>query len=310
MNLQTSNSPHISVLLNEVLEIFKDIYEGIVIDCTLGFGGHTKALLEQNKNIKIIGIDKDSDARNYACNLLQPYNDRFTCVAGGFGDKITELIAKYGKEIRGVLADIGVSSYQLDMPNRGFGFDSDILDMRMDSTNAFDAKYILNHYSSYDLEKIFSTYGELRESKKLAQLITQERTKKPFYFAKDFSVFLKSYFKNPKILPLVYQAIRIEVNQELEELKKLLNASLNLSDALLCVITFHSLEDRILKQTLKEYSQSCVCDNSVFKCICGNNHQKGKLLTKKPIIPTPEEIKKNPRSRSAKMRCFHFQKLD
>ena len=300
-------SPHISVLLNEVLQTFASIESGIIIDCTLGFGGHSQALLEQNPNIKIIGIDKDIDARDYSTRLLERYGKRFECVAGGFGAQILPLIEKYGSEIKGVLADIGVSSWQLDSPSKGFGFDSQMLDMRMDRDNPLTAEYILKHYSTIELSRVFSEYGELRESKKLASLITEDRKKLDFSSAKDFSHYLKKHFKNPKILPLVYQALRIEVNGELEELKSLLDAATKLQNATLCIITFHSLEDRLVKQAFRDYAQSCICPASALRCTCGNHHQKGMLLAKRPIIPSTEEVRANPRARSAKMRSFLFQ---
>lgn len=300
-------SPHISVLLNEVLQTFASIESGIIIDCTLGFGGHSQALLEQNPSIKIIGIDKDIDAREYNTRLLEKYGERFECVAGGFGAQILPLIEKYGSEIKGVLADIGVSSWQLDSPSKGFGFDSEVLDMRMDRDNPLTAEYILKHYSAMELSRVFSEYGELREAKKLANLITEDRKKLDFSSAKDFSHYLKKHFKNPKILPLVYQALRIEVNGELEELKSLLDAATKLQNATLCIITFHSLEDRLVKQAFRDYAQSCICPASVLRCTCGNHHQKGMLLAKRPIIPSTEEVRANPRARSAKMRSFLFQ---
>ena len=300
-------SPHISVLLNEVLQTFASIESGIIIDCTLGFGGHSQALLEQNPNIKIIGIDKDIDARDYSTRLLEKYGERFECVAGGFGAQILPLIEKYGSEIKGVLADIGVSSWQLDSPSKGFGFDSQMLDMRMDRDNPLTAEYILKHYSTIELSRVFSEYGELREAKKLASLINEDRKKLDFSSAKDFSHYLKTHFKNPKILPLVYQALRIEVNGELEELKSLLDAATKLQNATLCIITFHSLEDRLVKQAFRDYAQSCICPASVLRCTCGNHHQKGILLAKRPIIPSTEEVRANPRARSAKMRSFLFQ---
>lgn len=300
-------SPHISVLLNEVLQTFASIESGIIIDCTLGFGGHSQALLEQNPNIKIIGIDKDIDARRYSTRSLGKYGERFECVAGGFGAQILPLIEKYGKKIKGVLADIGVSSWQLDSPSKGFGFDSQMLDMRMDRDNPLTAEYILKHYSAIELSRVFSEYGELREAKKLASLISEDRKKLDFSSAKDFSHYLKKHFKNPKILPLVYQALRIEVNGELEELKSLLNAATKLQNATLCIITFHSLEDRLVKQAFRDYAQSCICPASALRCTCGNHHQKGMLLAKRPIIPSTEEVRANPRARSAKMRSFLFQ---
>ncbi|WP_104697576.1 MULTISPECIES: 16S rRNA (cytosine(1402)-N(4))-methyltransferase RsmH [unclassified Helicobacter] len=298
--------PHIPVLLNEVLEVFSPIKEGIIIDCTLGFGGHTRALLQQNPNIKIIGIDRDKDARTFSKNFLKDFKDRFECFEGSFGDGIKDLIQKYGTQIKGILADIGVSSFQLDTSHRGFGFNSEVLDMRMDCHNDLDARSILKNYSANSLEKIFRDYGELRESKKLASLIVQERKKQDFESARDFSIFLQRHFRNPKILPLVYQALRIEVNKELEELQKLLHHSSFLSNVVLCIITFHSLEDRIVKQAFNHFSKSCICPKDNLKCTCGNNHQQGVLLTKKPKVASKEEIKHNSRSKSAKLRAFLF----
>lgn len=299
--------PHIPVLLNEVLETFSSIKDGIIVDCTLGFGGHTKALLQQNSNINVIGIDQDQDARNFSKEFLKDFGDRFECFKGNFGDSIEILIQKYGKQIRGILADIGVSSFQLDTPSRGFSFNSEMLDMRMNQHNHLDAKTILKHYSANELERIFRCYGELRESKKLASLITQERKKQDFQSAKDFSIFLQCHFKNPKILPLVYQALRIEVNDELGELQKLLHHSSTLSNVILCIITFHSLEDRMVKQAFNHFAKSCICPQDSLKCTCGNCHQQGLLLTKKPRVASKEEIKNNPRSRSAKLRAFLFK---
>lgn len=303
------DSPHIPVLLKEVLDVFAPIKEGLIIDCTLGFGGHSEALLKQNPHIKIIGIDRDVYAREFAKKRLSVFGDRFDCVAGAFGEKISEIIQSQGDNIRGVLADIGVSSLQLDDSNRGFGFNSHSLDMRMDNQKSLDAKTIVNTYSTYELERIFREYGEIREYKKMASLIAARASKEPFESAQDLSSFLQQNFKNPRIHPatLAFQAIRIEVNDELGELGRLLKSASHLRKAIFGVITFHSLEDRMVKNAFKEWSKSCICDHNAYKCECGNNHSKGAIITKKPLVADSKEIKKNPRSRSAKFRAFAFK---
>lgn len=303
------DSPHIPVLLKEVLDVFNPIKEGVIVDCTLGFGGHSEALLKHNPNIKVIGIDKDQCAREFAKKRLSVFGDRFECIGGAFGEKISEIIQSQRDNIRGVLADIGVSSLQLDDSNRGFGFNSHNLDMRMDNEKSLDAKTIINTYSTYELEKIFREYGEIREYKKMASLITARRSKEPFESAQDLSSFLQQNFKNPRIHPatLAFQAIRIEVNDELGELERLLESTSDLRKAIFGVITFHSLEDRMVKNAFKEWSKSCICDHNAYKCECGNNHSKGAIITKKPLVADNKEIKQNPRSRSAKFRAFAFK---
>lgn len=302
-----SHIPHIPVLKNEVLQVFQDIKEGILIDCTTGFGGHSEALLESHANLKIIGIDRDEEARAFALERLKRFGDRFVCRAGSFAEIFPTLL-KENHRICGVLADIGVSSYQLDMSHRGFGFESEVLDMRMDRSGSLTAKKILENYSQKDLEDIFYHYGELRESKKLASLIVNLRNKDTSFMdtARNFSHWLRGNFKNPKILPLVYQALRIEVNSELDQLKILLESAKDLSDATLCVITFHSLEDRMVKTYFRDYARSCICPENTLKCECGNHHQLGKILNKKPMVAQNLEIKNNSRAKSAKLRAFKF----
>lgn len=307
--MSDNKSPHIPVLLEEVLGVFASIKEGVVVDCTLGFGGHSGALLRQNPHIKIIGIDRDCCALEFSKKALATFGDRFEAIPGAFGEKISEVIQSQGTNIRGVLADIGVSSVQLDDENRGFSFNSSTLDMRMDTQKSLDAKSIINSYSAYDLERIFRDYGEIKEAKKMASLITTRRSKQPFESAQDLSHFLQQHFRNPRIHPatLAFQAIRIEVNDELGELKRLLENATQLKNAIFGVITFHSLEDRMVKNAFKEWSKSCICDINAYKCECGNNHAKGVIITKKPLVANSKEIKQNPRSRSAKFRAFAFK---
>ncbi len=320
---------HIPVLLDEVCKLFSnEIPESktlkipknslqennVIIDCTLGLAGHTKALLEANKSLQIIGIDKDNQAINLAKENLKEFQNRIKIIQGGFKEKLQEAInlaKESNQKIIGILADIGVSSLQLDTLARGFSFKSPNLDMRMDVSQNLDASYVLSSYSEFELERIFREFGEIRESKKLASLIKSK--KGGFESAKELSDFISLHHKSGKIHPatLVFQALRIEVNDELGELKGLLDSILrnkeNLSSAIIALISFHSLEDRIIKGYFKQWSRDCICDESAYRCECGANHSNGKILTKKPILPTKQEITTNPRARSAKLRAFKFK---
>lgn len=229
---------------------------------------------------------------------------------GNFAEKITQAL-EYAP-IVGVLADIGVSSFQLDNLERGFGFASHTLDMRMNKDHYLTAHQVINSYPKLELERIFRDYGEIREYKKMASLIIQERQKKTFESAIELSSFLEKHFKKHKIHPatLAFQAIRIEVNNELRALQSLLSqlhhAKDKLHHAIIAIISFHSLEDRIIKNTFKEWGKSCICPIEVMRCECGNHHAHGKILTKKPLSATQAELSSNPRSRSAKLRAFQF----
>ncbi len=297
--------PHVPVLAKEIIQSFQNIEKGTIVDCTLGYGGHSEALLKMNKNIKIIGIDQDITAVEFSKKRLQPFDDRIQIFHGRFSQQISKIDTT---DIRGVLADIGVSSLQLDDKSRGFGFESDFLDMRMDKSKSLTAYDVINSYSKEKLEEIFKNYGEVREYKKIADLIVKERINRAFSSAKELSSFIAKHLRSKKIHPatLVFQAIRIEVNDELGELKRLLKSirNLNLSNATIAIISFHSLEDRIVKQSFKEWSKNCICPPQAFRCSCGNDHSYGKILTKNPIIAGEEELGKNPRARSAKLRLF------
>jgi len=300
--------PHIPVLLTEVLEQFKDIDDGYIVDCTVGYGGHSEALLKQNPNVKLICIDQDDEALSFSKKRLSPYHDRVEFKKGRFSDVVGEL--KEIKNIKGVLADIGVSSLQLDKLDRGFSFNSQTLDMRMNPQNPKSAYDVINSYSLSDLERILKEYGEVRAYKKMASLIVNQRAKKPFESAKELADFIAKNFSHPKLHPatLLFQAVRIEVNDELEELKKLLEnlKILNSFKLSVAIITFHSLEDKIVKDVFKKWSSDCICPKGVMRCECGNNNSLGKIITRKPIVATREEIDKNPRSRSSKLRVFRF----
>lgn len=296
--------PHIPVLYDEVLNSFKNIDSGYIIDCTTGYAGHSSGLLKQNSNIKLICNDQDDEALEFSKNRLKEFEDRVIFNKGNFKDVI-EKFKTY--DIKGVLADIGVSSLQLDKLERGFSFNSDNLDMRMNTQQSLDASVVVNSYSKEELEYIFKEYAEIKEYRKIASLIVENR---PFYSAKELAEFFYKKLAKGKIHPatLIFQAIRIEVNDELKVLEKLFESieSAKLKDCIVSIISFHSLEDRIVKNYFKKWSTSCICPTNAFRCECGNNHSLGKIITKKPIIASDFEIKQNPRSRSSKLRIFKF----
>ena len=298
------NIPHIPVLYNETLDAFKNINNGYIIDCTTGFAGHSNGLLNQNENIKLICNDQDDEALSFSKNRLKDFENRVIFNKGNF-EHVIKTFKDY--EIRGVLADIGVSSLQLDKLERGFGFESETLDMRMNQNQSLDAATIVNTYSQVELERVFKEYGEVREYKKVASLIINNR---PFTSARQISELLSKKMAKGKIHPatLPFQGIRIEVNDELGVLERLFDSleEVKLKNCIVAIISFHSLEDRIVKNYFKKWSKSCICLEGVFRCECGNNHALGKIITKKPIIPTALEIKQNPRSRSSKLRIFKF----
>ena len=298
------NIPHIPVLYNEVLDCFKDINKGYIIDCTTGYAGHSSGLLNQNSSVKLICNYQDDEALNFSKNRLKDFENRVEFNKGNF-ENIIKKFENY--PIRGVLADIGVSSLQLDKLDRGFSFNSENLDMRMNQNQSLDASTVINSYSQLELENIFKDYGEIREYKKIASLIVQNR---PFYSAKELAEFFYNKLPKGKIHPatLIFQAIRIEVNDELGVLDRLFKSmeEAKLKDCIVAIISFHSLEDRVVKNYFKKWSENCICPKDAFRCECGKNHALGKIITKKPIIATNFEIKQNPRSRSAKLRVFRF----
>ncbi len=304
-----NNIPHIPVLYREVIEVFEDIKDGIIIDCTMGYGGHSSMILDSNPNIKLIAIDQDQTAIDFSSKRLAKYGDRVEIKKGRFSAMIKEILKENDiSDIKGILADIGVSSLQLDQKDRGFSYESDNLDMRMDKDSPLSAKDVVNNYSSNELGKILLEYGELRNYKKIASCIVENR---PFSSAKELGEKLKPYMpKGKKIHPatLLMQAIRIEVNDELGELKSLLQsiADEKLPNARVAIISFHSLEDRIVKKAFSGWAKSCICPPEAMRCECGNNHQLGKIISKKPIMAKDDELKENPRSRSAKMRIFQM----
>ena len=302
--------PHIPVLYREVLDVASDIDDGIIVDCTMGYAGHSSMMCEANPKAKLIGIDQDITAIKFSTKRLEPFKNRVDIKKGRFSHVIKDILKEYdSKKIKFVLADIGVSSLQLDQKDRGFSYESDNLDMRMDKDSPLSASEVVNNYSTSELERILFEYAELRNYKKIASVIVENR---PFLSAKDLSECVKLHMpKGKKIHPatLLMQAIRIEVNDELGELKNLLQALKDASfeHAKIAIISFHSLEDRIVKQTFASWAASCICPTEIMRCVCGNNHSLGKVLTKKPITAQEDELKQNPRSRSAKLRVFEMR---
>ncbi|MGX2983023.1 16S rRNA (cytosine(1402)-N(4))-methyltransferase RsmH [Helicobacter sp. 23-1045] len=282
--------------------------KGIFIDATLGLGGHSERLLEENPALEIIGIDKDKISLDFARQRLARFGRRFSAVQGSFSQKLGEIL-RSGRKIIGVLADLGISSPQVDNLERGFSVKSPILDMRMDLDASLDAKYILNNYPKDELERVFRDFGEIKGATKLANLIAESRKKKQIISSEDLCQIAESFMRfKGKIHPatLIFQALRIEVNDELGELRDFLAQLQSLSGAKIAIISFHSLEDRMVKTAFKSWSADCICDESALKCECGGKNAKGEIITKKPITPSADEITRNPRARSAKMRCFRF----
>jgi 16S rRNA (cytosine1402-N4)-methyltransferase len=300
--------PHIPVLLNEVLDSFKEINEGYFVDCTLGYAGHSSEILAKFPHFKHIGIDRDDEALAFSKKRLEPFAKRSILYKGTFATVLPEL-----KEapVMALLADFGVSSLQLDKKERGFSFTSKTLDMRMDAQAPLSAYEVVNEYSKEKLEYIFDMYGEVRSYRKLAAAVVEARAKAPIKSAKALSEIAKEVIPSGgKIHPatLMFQAIRIEVNNELGEIEGLLDAieAKHYKGEVVSLITFHSLEDRLVKNRFKKWNTACICDPHAIRCTCGKNHALGKVLSRKPITASKEELKINPRSRSAKLRSFRF----
>ncbi|MEF3191773.1 MAG: 16S rRNA (cytosine(1402)-N(4))-methyltransferase RsmH [Campylobacterales bacterium] len=301
------NAPHIPVLLDHVLELFSTLKSGIVVDCTVGYGGHAEAILQHYPHLSYIGIDQDEEALAFSRARLASFGERVRLIHGRASEILPTLIHE---PVVAVLADIGVSSLQLDKSERGFGFESETLDMRMDRDRALTAKEVVNRYPVHELERILKEYGEERHYKKIARLIDEARKKAEITSAKELAQLIARYFPKGRIHPatLTFQAIRIEVNDELSELQRLLEAVKELGKGVIVgIISFHSLEDRIVKQTFKEWAKSCICPAEAMRCVCGNDHALGEILTKRPLEASEEEIKFNPRARSAKLRAFRFR---
>lgn len=301
---------HVSVLYNEALEGLNIKKDGIYIDGTLGGAGHSKGILDRLDTGKLIGIDQDINAINNAKKKLKEYEDKVILVHNNFKNIKSILKDLNIDAVDGVLLDLGVSSYQLDEASRGFSYMQDApLDMRMDEFSKISAWDIVNNYSEEELNRIISEYGEERWSKRIAKFIVNERIDKSIDTTRELvSVIKKAIPKGarndgPHPGKRTFQAIRIEVNKELSILK---DAILDISSILhtkgrICIITFHSLEDRIVKNTFKYLYKDCICPTEYPICRCDKKREI-KIITKKPIMPSQYEIETNPRARSAKLR--------
>ncbi len=305
---------HEPIMLNECLENLNIKADGIYVDGTLGGAGHSSKIVERlNKNGRLIGIDRDQDALTASRKRLEKYSN-VTYVWGKHEDIKKHLEELEIKEVNGILLDLGVSSYQIDEPERGFSYTKDArLDMRMNREQELDAEYIINNYSKEELEKIFFEYGEENYSKRIVSKILKVRENKNIETTFELADIIREAVPKNTVdsLKRIFQALRIEVNGELKDLKKTVEDSiLSLAHGgRLCIITFHSLEDRIIKNTFIEYEGRCTCPKDFPKCVCGYKSY-GKIITKKPITPSTEEIERNPRSKSAKLRVFERVKKD
>lgn len=303
---------HISVLYEESIAALKVKENGLYVDGTLGGGGHSYGILTSNDSCRLIGIDRDSEAIAAASERLKGFGERFTAVNDNFSN-IRNILGDLGIDgIDGALLDIGVSSYQLDNPMRGFSYMHDApLDMRMDSRHGKSAADVVNGYSSEELTRIFYEYGEEKWSKRVAEFICKERETKPVETTFELVDIIKAAIPAKARIDgghpakRIFQAIRIEVNGELDALRAALT---DFTDALksggrLAVITFHSLEDRIVKQEFARMSRGCTCPKEFPVCVCGNKPVV-KLVSRKPILPGARESESNPRSKSAKLRVM------
>ena len=301
---------HIPVMLEPCMELlWLDRHpDGVFVDGTLGGGGHTQEILSRTRG-KVLGIDRDWEALRAAGERLAPFGDRFVPLHGNYAN-IASLLHEAGYDsMDGMLMDLGVSSYQLDNPERGFSFHTDApLDMRMDQTAPLTAEIVLNTYSEKELARIISLYGEEKWAVRIAKFIVAARplhTTMDLVRVIDAAVPAAERRKVSHPARRTFQAIRIEVNSELSLLEPALRDAVSClkPGGRLVVITFHSLEDRIVKQTFHNLQYPCTCPPKAPVCICGKKPQ-GFVVTRKPVLPTDEECEINPRSHSAKVRAF------
>ncbi len=304
---------HKSVLLEETISNMNIRPDGIYVDGTLGGGGHSYHILERlTGKGRLIGIDQDAAAIDAAGERLKKFGSRVTIVRSNYA-QIDEVLKKLGiTGVDGILLDLGVSSYQLDTAERGFTYREDVpLDMRMDQRQAVTARNIVNEYSEYDLYRIIRDYGEDKFAKNIARHIAAYRKDKPIETTGELTEIIKA------AIPMkvratgghpakkTFQAIRIELNRELEVLENTIDTMIDYLNpgGRLCIITFHSLEDRIVKVKFNQNENPCTCPPDFPVCVCGKQ-SRGKHVTRKPILPTEEEMEENSRSKSAKLRVF------
>ena len=304
---------HKSVLLEETVNGLNIKPDGIYVDGTLGGGGHAYEVCKQlNNKGRFIGIDQDEAAIEAAGSRLIDFGERVTIVRSNYCDMKSKLQELGIDKVDGIVLDLGVSSYQLDTAERGFSYRVDApLDMRMDRRQKMTAKDIVNEYSEMDLFRIIRDYGEDKFAKNIAKHIVLEREKGPIETTGQLIEIIKRAipmkFQKTAGHPAkrTFQAIRIELNRELEVLRESLDDMIELlnKDGRICIITFHSLEDRIVKGIFRKNENPCTCPPHFPVCVCGNE-SKGRVITRKPILPSAEELEENSRSKSAKLRIF------
>jgi 16S rRNA (cytosine1402-N4)-methyltransferase len=313
MNTQNVDFNHKSVLLKETIETLQINPNGIYVDGTLGGAGHAYEICKRlGKNGRLIGIDQDEAAIYAAKKRLDEFKDKVTIVKSNYSNILTILHDLNVEKVDGIILDLGVSSYQLDTVSRGFTYKVDApLDMRMDTSKNYTAKNIVNEYSEQELYRIIRDYGEDKFAKNIAKHIVRMRKEKPLETTEELTEAIKA------AIPMrvrkntghpgkkTFQAIRIELNRELEVLRNTLDDMIDsLKDnGRLCIITFHSLEDRIVKVNFKDNQNPCICPSEFPVCVCGKE-SKGNVITRKPIYPSEDEINENKRAKSSKLRVF------
>lgn len=304
---------HYSVLLHETIDELNIKPDGIYVDGTTGGGGHSYEIASKLKDGRLICFDQDKDALAAASVRLEVFGDKITYVHSNYESMVSELKKLGISSVDGIVLDLGVSSFQLDTPERGFSYmvEDAPLDMRMNQESHRTAADIVNGYSEAELFRIIKEYGEDRFAKNIAKNICKAREEAPLETAGQLNRVIEASI--PKRLQVTgghpakrtYQAIRIELNRELEVLEENLNDFISLLNdrGRICIITFHSLEDRIVKNNFKRNQEPCTCPKDFPVCVCGQV-SKGKVITRKPILPSDEELEENSRSRSAKLRVF------
>jgi len=311
--MQEKNFSHIPVLVDKVIKYLEPEENGVYLDCTVGMGGHAQMILDKSApSGRLFGLDVDPEAIEIAKNNLAKYSPRFELFHASYTELDKILDNLHIDFVDGVLFDLGVSSLQLDKSSRGFSFQSEApLDMRMDISKSPDAKDVVNTLSRDELVKIFKEFGEERWSKRIANQIIKERKNEPIKTTTQLADIVIDAVPNwsiykQKIHPAtrIFQALRIYINNELDNLKLGLKKAVERLKpaAVICVISFHSLEDRIVKNSFRDFASKCICPPGLPVCVC--NHKPSlKLLTRSPVVPEKSEIEMNPRSRSAKLRA-------
>lgn len=301
---------HVSVLLMETVDGLNIKPDGIYVDGTLGGGGHSEEILKRLDTGKLIGIDQDENALKAASERLKPFGDKFIPVRSNFSNIKAVLEDLNIDRIDGMMMDLGVSSHQLDEAERGFSYRFDApLDMRMDQRQDLDAYQVVNSYSEDELNQVIKKYGEENWARRIAKFICEARQEKPVETTLELvdliykAIPAAARREGGHPAKRTFQAIRIEVNNELEILKTTISdiTSVLNKNGRIAVITFHSLEDRLVKHAFKDLAQGCICPPELPMCMC-NNKPKIKIITRKPILPSEEELETNARSKSAKLR--------